>query len=121
MPISCMFALPTSSAPAARRRATTVASCAGRRAAEKLVPTVVGYPAWSISSLIATGTPSNGPIGGAGSPARRRRAGLRHHIVAIHGDERPERRRVTLALLPLLEEPLGDSLRRGRFPRGRRE
>ena len=48
-------------APAARSRATGVASAAGRKAARPLVPPVEITPAVSNESLIVMGTPCNGP------------------------------------------------------------
>ena len=73
-PISCMFALPTSSAPAARKRATGVASARAGRVPKIRVPAAVGYGTWSSSSLTATGTPSSHD---SGAPRRQRSAEAR--------------------------------------------
>jgi hypothetical protein len=62
------FVLPTTTAPAARRRRTTSASRSRGVRSDAAVPRAVGTPATSVSSLIATGTPSSGRA----SPARRR-------------------------------------------------
>ena len=51
-----IFVLPTTMAPAARSRATTVASRSGVQA-KSGQPTVVGVPATSMLSFIATGMP----------------------------------------------------------------
>ena len=59
-PNSGMFVLPTTTAPAARSRRTTSASAAAGVVLPR-PPNVVTRPATSSSSLIATGTPCNGP------------------------------------------------------------
>ena len=66
---SLVWPLPTTTAPAARRRATAGASASGcqRHAA---VPAVVGIPATSITSLTHTGIPHSGPGGAARAAAR---------------------------------------------------
>ena len=51
--------LPTTTAPAARRRRTTSASCVAG-SPNAFEPRAVTSPATSVSSLIATGTPSSG-------------------------------------------------------------
>ncbi len=57
---SCMFKVPSSTPPAARSRATTVASlCAGAEGAK--VPQRVGRPATAMLSFTAKGIPSSGP------------------------------------------------------------
>ena len=68
MPISFMFALPRMTAPAALRRAATVESAAATWL-RNFVPSVVGKPARSTSSLRTTGTPSSTL---SGRPARSR-------------------------------------------------
>ena len=54
------FVLPMTTAPAARRRRTTSASRGRGVRSEASVPRAVASPATSVSSLIATGTPSSG-------------------------------------------------------------
>jgi hypothetical protein len=58
---SCMPVLPTTTAPAARRTRTTVASAAGRQSRNAGVPAVHGNPATWMLSFTAIGTPSSGP------------------------------------------------------------
>src|SRR3954447_6899419 len=58
---SSRFVLPTTTAPAARRRSTTVASYGGRQPSRILEPQVVGSPRVHMLSLSATGTPASGP------------------------------------------------------------
>src|SRR4051794_27689613 len=69
------FVLPTSTAPAARSRATTVASASGVRA-KPGHPAVVGTSAASMLSLTTNGTPNSGnePVGTAASRAAWARA-----------------------------------------------
>ena len=64
---SGVFVLPSTIAPAALIRATTVASRSGTRSRQPTVPAVVRRPAVSSESLIVHGTPWSGP---AGSPRR---------------------------------------------------
>ena len=66
-----MFSAPTSIAPAASSRATSVASAAaGGRSRLMREPASVGRPATSIRFFTANGTPASGPTG---LPARHRR------------------------------------------------
>ena len=67
---SVVTVLPRISAPAARRRRTTVASAPGLRPSSSGVPFSVGWSAVSMMSLMATGTPANAPHGPASSIAR---------------------------------------------------
>ena len=55
--------LPSTMAPAARTRATTSSSAAGRQPRSAGLPQVVGMSAVGRLSLSTTGTPSNGPQG----------------------------------------------------------
>ena len=57
---SCMLALPAISAPAARRRRTSSASCAGCSPCRAPVPAPLGQPTASMLSFSAIGTPSSG-------------------------------------------------------------
>src|ERR1700730_6161536 len=61
MPPGGQFVLPIRIAPAARIRATTVASCAGTFVLSFLKPAVVTTPAVSKMSLTVNGTPWRGP------------------------------------------------------------
>src|SRR5262245_18716582 len=64
--------LPSNTAPCARRRSTTIASCGqGPFGSTASDPFKVGQPLTSVTSLIATGTPSNSP---RGSPRAQRAA-----------------------------------------------
>src|SRR6266508_3429026 len=60
---SCMFALPTVTAPAARSRATTGASASGTRSARIRDPAVVRTPAVSKRSFSAIGAPASAADG----------------------------------------------------------
>ena len=60
-PNSCMFCLPTITAPAALSRRTTSASSVGTRSANNALPPVVLTPAVSNKSLRPTGIPCRGP------------------------------------------------------------
>src|SRR5438067_8340980 len=53
--------LPTTTAPAARRRATATASAAGMALRRSTAPAVAGRPATAIVSFTVIGTPWNGP------------------------------------------------------------
>src|SRR5262249_25953306 len=64
-----MLSLPRTTAPAARSRATAVASYGGTKRSRILEPHVVRMPRVHRTSLSATGTPSSGP---RGAPARKR-------------------------------------------------
>jgi hypothetical protein len=101
--------------PAARSRATTVASAAGWRSRpRKRVPAVVGYGTMSNSSLTATGTPSSGP---SGAPRRCRSedaAAWAAHVVAVEGQPGAQGRRVASLASDGREEGLGHRERRGR-------
>ena len=59
---SCVLSLPTTTAPARRRRATTVASAVATLSASTFDAAVVRVPATSITSLTAIGTPCSGPV-----------------------------------------------------------
>ncbi len=67
---SCVFALPITSAPAARSAATTGASRSGSRR-KKPEPARVGKPATSIRSLTASVRPCSGPRAPGGSASSR--------------------------------------------------
>src|SRR5256885_8167283 len=58
---SSRFVLPTTTAPAARRRSTTVASYGGRQPSRMRDEHVVGMPRVAKLSFSATGTPASGP------------------------------------------------------------
>src|SRR5580693_8291317 len=58
---SSMLVLPSATAPAPRRRPTTVASYGGRQPSKMRDPHVVGVPRVHRLSFSATGTPANGP------------------------------------------------------------
>src|SRR5438552_12871612 len=58
---SSRLVLPMTTAPAARRRSTTVASYGGRQPSRILDEHVVGMPRVVMLSLSATGTPASGP------------------------------------------------------------
>ena len=58
---SVVTVLPSTTAPAARSRATIAASWSGRRPAWMTLPCSVGKSAVSTMSLTATGTPCSGP------------------------------------------------------------
>src|SRR5215217_5089331 len=60
-PNSGVFDLPTTTNPAAFRRRTSAASACGTFRASGRDEYVVGTPATSVRSLIASGTPRNGP------------------------------------------------------------
>ena len=62
---SCVLSFPTITAPARRRRATTVASAAAMLSARTFDAAVVRVPATSITSLTPIGTPCSGPFGPA--------------------------------------------------------
>src|SRR5262249_60217647 len=64
---SGVLVLPTTIAPAARRRWTTSASSSGTWFSKSLEPCVVRMPFVGVTSLIATGTPN---IGGRAAPRR---------------------------------------------------
>src|SRR5947199_2128793 len=64
---SSMLVLPRSTAPAARRRSTTVASYGGTKLSRIFEPHVVGTPRVQRMSFRATGTPSRAE---RGAPAR---------------------------------------------------
>ncbi len=68
---SLRFALPSSTAPAARSRRTRVASGGRPAPSNAREPAVVGMPTVSILSLSSTGIPSSGP---RSRPSRRRRS-----------------------------------------------
>ena len=59
-PNSLAVVRPTSTAPAARNRCTTVASCGATRSRRTRHASVCGQPPTSVSSLTPTGTPPNG-------------------------------------------------------------
>jgi hypothetical protein len=61
MPHSVSTVLPTKTAPAARRRATTVESRSTRAGGPHFEPSVVAKPATSNSSFTRKGTPSSAP------------------------------------------------------------
>ena len=62
-PNAGVFVLPTTIAPAARKRATIVASTVAGAASENNgVPKVVGSPATSCRSLTRSGSPASGPV-----------------------------------------------------------
>ena len=73
-PNSGNVVLPSSTAPASRKRATTGASAAAGVPRVVSEPWRVGKPAWSVLSLMVTGTPSSGP---SGRPSRHRSADAR--------------------------------------------
>ncbi len=58
---SCVRAVPSTTAPAERHRATTVASRSGRWWPRPGVPSPIATPATSITSLTTTGMPCSGP------------------------------------------------------------
>ena len=58
---SSMLVLPSGTRPAARIRATTVASYGGIQPSRIFDPAVDGMPSVQSTSLIATGTPASGP------------------------------------------------------------
>src|SRR3954468_19862884 len=58
---SSRLVLPTTTAPAARRRSTTVASYGGRQPSRIRDEQVVGTPRVHMLSFSATGTPASGP------------------------------------------------------------
>ena len=61
MPSSGQLVLPTTIAPAARRRRTTAESCVGIQSSSAAMPTVVRTPSViEPRSLISTGTPASG-------------------------------------------------------------
>jgi hypothetical protein len=62
-PNSGVFVLPTITKPAARTRRTSAESAAGTLSANGRDEYVVRTPATSVRSLIASGTPRNGPSG----------------------------------------------------------
>src|SRR6202042_3500115 len=62
------WVLPSTTAPAARSRATAVASCAGRYSYEG-APAVVGSPATSTLSLTAATRPASGSCSPAATAA----------------------------------------------------
>ena len=62
-PNSDVVVLPSTIAPAARKRPTATASCSGTRSANSCEPAVVRSPRVKITSLIETGTPWSGPSG----------------------------------------------------------
>ncbi len=64
-----MLVLPSGTRPAARRRATTVASYGGTQPSRIFEPAVEGMSRVQSTSLIATGTPASS---GSVSPAARR-------------------------------------------------
>ena len=66
---SCVLSFPTTTAPAARSRATTVASAAATLSASTFEAAVVRVPATSITSLTPIGTPWSGPPGGPSASA----------------------------------------------------
>ncbi len=67
---SCVFVLPSTSAPASRRRRITGASRVGKRSKND-EPARVGSPATSIRSLTAKARPCSGPRSAAGSASSR--------------------------------------------------
>ena len=66
---SSMFVLPSGTSPAARARATTVASYGETNPSRMREPLVAGMSVVTSTSLIASGTPASG---GRSSPAARR-------------------------------------------------
>ena len=73
-------------APAARSRATTVASTVGTRCSSSLEEPVVRTPAVSNRSLYATGMPCRGPRDAPWATACLRRAGLGAGLIRGDGD-----------------------------------
>ena len=67
-----MFVLPTRIAPAARRRATAVASFAPISSGRSSEASRPGSPATTIASLTVNGTPASGPCGRPAAAARAR-------------------------------------------------
>ena len=109
------FVLPTTIAPASRRRRTIGASSAARLRVAA-VPKVVTSPATSVSSLTAIGTPRRGPsarpppasasarsartIRKAFSAGSRRSIAARHASTSSRGLASPERTRAAEAATP---------------------
>ena len=88
-PSSGVLVLPTTIAPAARRRATSKLSVCGTFSAKSFDPYVVRIPAVSIRSLMAIGSPCSGP---SGSRRAIRRSAASASASAASG------RRLTIAL-----------------------
>ena len=82
----CMLHLPTSTAPAARRRRVTSASSVGMLAASVLLPAVVRTPAASILSLRPMGMPCSGPRQWPAACSLSSALRLRQRLFAHHRD-----------------------------------
>jgi hypothetical protein len=94
---SVRLSLPKSTAPAARRRATTVASAAAGAAFGTREPIVVGRPLTSNWSFTAKGTPCSGPHGWPAiraASACRAAASASSRITAMYARSRPSRRSI---------------------------
>ncbi len=108
MPYSGMAVVPTTTAPAARRRWTTLWSCPGRTSRIRAAPHVRRSPATARLDFTATGTPGERPcVAGADRGGRGARA------VVIDVDERAE---VRVARVDPREREV-DQLERGQLPR----
>ena len=84
MPTSGVFVLPTTIAPASRRRRTWALSWSATQSPKAALPSVVGIPSVAESrSLIPTGTPQSGRA----SPGRTR-VRLGQGALGAHEDER---------------------------------
>jgi hypothetical protein len=88
IPHSGTFVTPSGIAPAARNRATTVASEPARRSLRARQPNVSGMPSTAIISFTVNGTPSSGRSGPPPSPPRG--TAPRHARLETLGDHRVE-------------------------------